>query len=191
MITRSTPLRRVALIIADVLRRHRIRAALTGGACAAFYTGGRVHSMDADFVLLGEVTQANLDQAMGSIGFTRKADHYVHASSGFFVEFPRGPLAIGEDAAIRPVERRDGALRGLALTATDSCRDRLAAFYHWKDLASLRSAIEIATAHRVSMTVIERWSEREGAREPFDRFRSMLRDARAKKPRPKKPRRPT
>lgn len=167
------------MIVADALRRHQIRAVLTGGACAAVYSRGLVKSRDADFVLVGRATQAQLDDAMRTVGFKRRNDRYVHPSTGFFVEFPKGPLAIGEDAAIRPVVWRDGARRGLALSATDSCRDRLAAFYHWKDHSSLKAAVQIATTHRVAMKVIERWSEAEDAARDFATFAQRLREARA------------
>lgn len=169
------------MIVADALRRNGVHAALTGGACAAVYTGGRVASRDADFILLADTSQDRLDRAMAAVGFTRRGDRYVHRASGFFVEFPRGPLAIGEDLEVRPVMRREGTWRGLLLSATDACRDRLAAFYHWRDLSSLRAAVEIAAAAPVAMARIERWSRTEGAGESFERFRALVHEARARK----------
>jgi hypothetical protein len=64
----------------------------------------------------------------------------------FFVEFPVGPLGIGRDLAVKPVQIRigGGARRIRALSATDCCRDRLAAFYHWNDRQSLDAAVDIA-----------------------------------------------
>lgn len=61
-----------------------------------------------------------------------------------------------------------------ALSATDSCRDRLAAFYHWSDRQSLRSAVEIAARQRVNMRLIRTWSGREGATEKFAEFQDEL-----------------
>ena len=40
------------------LRSNHIRAVLTGGACASFYSGGVIHSKDIDFVLSGSVSRA-------------------------------------------------------------------------------------------------------------------------------------
>lgn len=103
---------------------------LTGGACAVIYSEGEYQSEDVDLILESATTQEKLDNALTGIGFRRERDHYVHSKSRFFVEFPRGPLSIGRDVQILPVSIRvaDGEL--LALSATDSSRDRLAAFYH-------------------------------------------------------------
>lgn len=175
-ITRRSTLVDVALAVGDALRRHEIKAVLSGGACASMYTRGAYQSVDIDYVLEGRVTQRALDAAMETIGFSRRRDHYVHPRSPFFVEFPRGPLSIGEDAEIRPVLRRSRGLVALVLSPTDSCRDRLAAFYHWKDRQSLAVAVEIARNHAVRLTVIRRWSEAEDASAGFEEFQKGLRE---------------
>lgn len=174
MITKRSSLSAVALVVADSLARHGIRAVLTGGACAAVHAKGKVLSRDVDFVLTNDVPQSALDEAMGAVGFVRRRDRYVHRVSEIFVEFPRGPVAIGEDVRIVPVILRRNGLIALVLSPTDSCRDRLAAFYHWRDRSSLRAAVQIAKANRVSMQVIRRWSEREGAAVAFDEFRRLV-----------------
>jgi hypothetical protein len=80
----------------------------------------------------------------------------------FFVEFPRGPLSIGDDLAIHPVRLTIGGVSTFALSPTDSCRDRLAAFYHWDDRQSLCLAVEIACKHKVNLDAIRAWSVKEG-----------------------------
>ncbi|MBM3496858.1 MAG: hypothetical protein FJX72_21435 [Armatimonadetes bacterium] len=47
-----------------------IRAVLTGGACVSIYTGTYV-SRYADFVLQSVVSQRDLDEALGELGFIR------------------------------------------------------------------------------------------------------------------------
>ena len=179
-ITARSSLRSVAVQVGGALRRHRIRAVLTGGACASLHSGGAYSSVDMDFILLGDVAQAALDAAMRSVGFRRKGDRYVHAHVRFYVEFPRGPLAIGGDYRIRPVEhgRRP---RALVLSPTDSCRDRLAAFYHWNDRQSLTVAVSIALRNRVNMGAIRHWSIAEGAERQFEEFLAELKIARGKR----------
>lgn len=117
---------------------------------------------------------------MGRVGFVRKGDRYVHPQARFYVEFPRGPLAIGSDHKIRPVEWKSASGRTLILSATDSCRDRLAAFYHWGDRQSLRVAVRIAVAHRVSLATIRLWSIEEGFLAGFEEFSAELKRARAR-----------
>ena len=104
----------VAAAVAGALRSHGIPAVLTGGACATLYSEGAYHSRDLDFIVVGEATRASMNRAMGSIGFGRKGDRYIHSRARFYVEFPRGPLAIGGDYRIRPVSRSSYLLCWLA-----------------------------------------------------------------------------
>ena len=122
--------------------------------------------------------QRALEAALAGIGFRRDGDRFVHSGTRFFVEFPRGPLAIGDDVDVKPVVLKVARGRTLALSATDACRDRLAAFYHWSDRQSLQSAVEIAKRHRVNMAAVRRWSEREGHLDKFEEFRAALRAVR-------------
>lgn len=172
--TARTPLRDVAAAVGDALRRHGVRAVLTGGACASLHSDGAYMSLDVDFVLGAGAKVADVDAAMASLGFRRAGDHYDHPRARFFVEFLRGPLAVGGDVAITPAELRVGALRFLALSPTDSCRDRLAAFYHWNDRQSLEAAVAIAVRRRVTMTRLRAWSEAEEMAAKFEEFRAAV-----------------
>lgn len=183
-ITARASLAEVALQVGDALRRHGIRAVLTGGACASLHSGGVYHSVDMDFIVRGRVTQAVLDAAMAAVGFRRNGDRYVHPRVPFYVEFPRGPLAVGGDYRLRPVEHRLGRARALVLSPTDSCRDRLAAFYHWNDRQSLAVAVAIALGNPVRMSAIRRWSIGEGAEPRFREFLAEVKSARRRRPPP-------
>jgi hypothetical protein len=178
-----SPLAVVTATVAAALARHGIRAVVTGGACASLYTRGRYQSRDIDFIVSGRVTRAGLDRALASIEFVRQGDRYVHGHSAFYVEFPKGPLAIGADFRIQPVTRRSEAGPFLALSATDSCRDRLAAFYHWNDRESLAVAAEIARAQRVDLAAIRRWSAAEGFPGRFDEFLAKVDPGHRRRPR--------
>jgi hypothetical protein len=169
-LTARASLTTVALTVGAVLRRRGITAVLTSGACASLHTGGAYVSNDADFVVRGAVRQVALDSALGELGFQRQGDRYVHPRVSFYVEFPPGPLAIGSDLDIRPIEVDRGAGPALVLSPTDSCRDRLAAFHHWRDRQSLRLAVSIARAQPVDLKVIEKWSRAEGSLEAYAEF---------------------
>jgi len=173
----------VAAAIAGALKKAKIRAVLTGGGCATIYTGGEYQSEDLDLIIQSAPTRQELDDAMRSIGFRRELDHYIHPKTDFFVEFPRGPLAIGRDLGITPVTIRVGSKSITALSATDSCRDRLAAFYHWGDRQSLDTAILIALSQKVNLAVIRTWSVAEKSTERFEEFERELKAARRKKKR--------
>lgn len=119
---------------------------------------------------------------MESVGFRRRGEQYFHPKMRFFVEFPVGPLGIGRDLAVKPVRIRigGGARRIRALSATDCCRDRLAAFYHWNDRQSLDAAVDIAFRNAIDMAKVRTWSAREGARERFQEFSRELARARSR-----------
>ena len=140
-ITARSSLRSVAFAVGVALRRAGIRAVLTGGSCASLHSEGTYLSRDIDFVLQSSPGQASLDEAMAAVDYRRDGARYFHPHSPFFVEFPPGPLSVGSEAGLRPVILRLGSARLEALSATDSCRDRLAAFYHWNDRSSLTSAL--------------------------------------------------
>ena len=159
-----------AAVVAGALRAHGITAVLTGGACAALYSAGAYHSRDLDFIVAGPATLSEIDKAMASVGFARRRDRYVHPSARFYVEFPRGPLAIGGEYRIRPISRSTAHGRILMLSPTDSCRDRLAAFYHWGDRQSLTVAAWIAIRNRVNVPTLRRWSAGEGMTDRFEEF---------------------
>ncbi len=170
-LTKRSSLAEVAGCVAEALARDGIRAVLTGGACATLYTEGEYQSFDLDFVLQSATTVRNLEAAMGAIGFRKTGNHFAHPRTRFLVEFPAGPLGIGVDLDIKPVTYQVGRVGVKMLSATDSCRDRLAAFYHWNDRQSLAAAAEIGRRRRVNIEAIRRWSTREGM---TDKFRAFL-----------------
>lgn len=174
----ASTLRDVIQAVSTTLRRHHIDAVLTGGACASLYSRGDYLSQDLDYIIRGPVTRPLLDRAMAEAGFRRTGAQYTHPRTTFFVEFPAGPLAVGDDDLVEPVEIRVGRVHVMALSATDSCRDRLAAFYHWNDFQSLRVAAAIARRQPVDIEAIRRWSEREGRTEEFRRFTEESRKVR-------------
>lgn len=171
---RST-LAEVAAAVSQTLEASGITAVLTGGACATIHSNGAYQSTDLDFILRGATTQLALDGAMQRVGFLRDGDRYVHPLTPFYVEFPAGPLAIGQDLQIKPATiEHPGGRTTLGLSPTDSCRDRLAAFYHWSDRQSLETALAIAVRQDVDLRLIERWSRNEGFLGRFQEFAGEL-----------------
>jgi len=177
-LTKRSSLAQVARSVAVALSSAGIRAVLTGGACASLYSRGKYKSSDLDFIIQSAVSRAELDAAMAAIDFRRAGNHYEHPVATFFVEFPAGPLAIGEDLRVQPVVYKIRRFGVLALSATDSCRDRLAAFYHWNDRQALTAAVAIARLRPVSIDSIRKWSAKEGALPSFDEFLAALELAR-------------
>ncbi|MDO8836624.1 MAG: hypothetical protein Q7V01_13565 [Vicinamibacterales bacterium] len=174
-LNKESTLPEVAVSVGAQLGRRGITAVLTGGACVSVYTDGSYVSKDADFVIQGRVRQDALDRALAELGFVRAGDRYVHPDVGFYLEFLPGPLAIGSDLAIEPAEVRIAGDVALALSPTDSCRDRLAAFFHWGDRQSLQLAVAVARQQAVDLDAIVRWSRSEGK---LDEYAEFLREVR-------------
>ncbi|MDQ6893713.1 MAG: hypothetical protein M3167_13650 [Acidobacteriota bacterium] len=174
ILTASSGLKTVLQEVALALTKAGIRAVFTGGSCATLHSGGVYQSEDLDFILKVTPTVAQLDAAMSSIGFQRKSNLYEHSDVRFFVEFPSGPLGIGRDLQIKPVRERVGRASVLMLSATDSCRDRLAHYFFWKDRQALETAVAIALRKRVGLSRIRAWCVAEGALSEFEDFSKEL-----------------
>jgi len=117
---------------------------------------------------------------MQTIEFKRTGRVYRHPETEFFVEFLPGPLGIGRDLEIKAVPwAGNSPLR--MLSPTDSCRDRLAAFYFWEDRQSLRVAVQIGTRHPVNIETIQRWSAEESRLSKFEEFVAELNRALSKR----------
>lgn len=182
-LTDRSSIKDVAAAVAEALAGAGLRAVLSGGACASIYSGGVYQSVDLDFILQGRASPRQLDEAMAGVGFYRRGNQYFHPKARFYVEFPPGPLSIGSDYKIEPVEMRLSGRTLLCLSATDSCRDRLAGFFHWNDRPGLRAAIQIILRSDVDLKKIRIWSEAEGATARFEAFLAELEIARRRRER--------
>src|SRR5262249_3751053 len=136
--------------------------------------GGAYQSVDVDFILKRYDSLKQIEDAMGSVGFTRKGNQYFHGEARFYVEFPPGPLSIAGDHRIEPENIRIGNRTVLALSPTDSCRDRLAAFFHWNDQPGLKAAVQIALRGKVELERIRAWSIQQGSGDRFEVFLKEL-----------------
>ena len=143
---------------------------LTGGSAAVYYAPERYQSADADFIVTMNPNPQAAASALRELGFVERSGIYRHPETPFMLEFPPGPLSIGETIVLdyETIEQGESVLH--VLSRTDSVRDRLAAFYHWSDRSSLRTALDVARSGEIDLEKIATWSEREGAREKFAEF---------------------
>lgn len=151
-----------------------IDVVLSGGAAVAIYTSGKYVSRDLDLVNRYSVKHTIISVAMQELGFTKKGRHFVHPDSEFIVEFPPGPLSIGEEL-IRNIDEIDtdtGILR--VISPTDCVKDRLAWYYHFGDMQCLSQAILVSNGYRIDIEDIRRWSEGDGKLSDFEEIRHQL-----------------
>lgn len=112
---------------------------------------------------------------MEAIGFIKDGRYFIHENSQFYVEFPSGPVSIGNRKCVTPegVQTINGVEVHM-LSPTQSVMDRLAAWYYWKDRRSLFQAIEIAKNHKVDFEEVEKWSKEEEEGELYKKFIEQL-----------------
>ena len=163
----------LAALVCATLDRHGVRVVLSGGGAASIYAPNPYESMDLDFIAIG--LSRKVDSAMLELGFAKpRQRHWTHPDTRFWVEFPPGPVQVGDEVVHTFAERRTalGTLR--ILTPTDCVLDRLAWFYHARDEQGLEQAVAVAAAHEVDLERIERWSAQERKSAEFERFRARL-----------------
>jgi hypothetical protein len=156
------------------LRQKGIEVVLSGGAVVAYYTDGKYVSDDLDFVNRYGVRRSTIISGMEELGFRVVGRHFEHPDSKFLVEFPPGPLAIGESHTIEVDELELETGRLVLITPTECVKDRLAWYYHTGDRQSLQQAILVARDQPIDLDEIMRWSDREGKPEQFQEFRQAL-----------------
>jgi hypothetical protein len=175
MIRKSSTLIDVAFEVCTALERAGIRAVLSGGGAATFHAPDANQSGDLDFITVFGGTGGA--PVLEQLGFRREGHHYAHDESDFILEFPPGPLAIGDDDVTSwdTIRRDDQILH--VLTATDSCRDRLASYLFWNDFSGLEQAIAIVAAKRaeVDLDAIRAWCERERQATKYELFAKRIR----------------
>ncbi|MCC7258205.1 MAG: hypothetical protein IT486_07515 [Gammaproteobacteria bacterium] len=178
-ITRRSTVREVAAHVSQALTDAGITAVLTGGSAVSVYSANRYRSYDIDFVTGASLRE--LGRVMAEIGFTRGAGrHFEHPYTRFVVEFVAWPVTVGDELVRKWARIRTPAGSLQILTPTQCVKDRLAAFFHWRDSQGLEQALLVGRSHRVSMTELARWSDAEGHAEDFAEFRRRLQSIRRK-----------
>jgi len=172
VIDKETSIKNLALIVASELKKENIHAVLVGGAVVSIYTLNEYESGDLDFVSYSSVKE--IDKAMTKIGFVKKGKSYVSDLTDLYVEFPTGPISIGDELIREFHEIREDGMVLKLFTPTQSIMDRLAAYYFWKDEQSLDQAVMIAGAQPFSLEKVKSWSLKEGESDKFKVFEAAL-----------------
>ncbi|MCF6205571.1 MAG: hypothetical protein L3J47_01565 [Sulfurovum sp.] len=166
----------LAAFVCETLHQNGIDTVLSGGCCVEIYSNGRYTSDDIDLIDRFNGGHRKIKEIMETIGFKeyKMKRYFVHEETHYFIEFPRGPLGVG-DMPVKAIAKRQtetGTLK--LLTPTDCIKDRLSAYYHWEDEQSLHQAVWVAQENEFSLEELEAWSIHEGMIEKFNRFISMV-----------------
>jgi hypothetical protein len=164
----------LAAYIQDSLQIEGIEVVLSGGSAVSFYSSNKYVSKDLDLINTGFAKRSKIKSVMEKLGFKEQGRYFVSSETAFFVEFPDGPLSVGEEPVkeISEFELSTGTLK--VLSPTDCVKDRLCAFYFWNDLQGLEQAVLVTKNQKVNLKEIKRWSKVEGKENEYDLFSKKL-----------------
>jgi len=164
----------LAAYVQSHLRKEAINVVLSGGSAVSFYSGNQYVSKDLDLINANFAKRKDIKTVMEKIGFHEQGRYFVNPETQFFIEFPEGPLSVGEEPikVIDEFKLTTGTLR--IISATDCIKDRLCAYYFWNDQQGLAQAVLVSKSQSVDLREIERWSKVEGKEQEFEIFRSKL-----------------
>ena len=160
----------LASYVCSKLEEKNIEVVLSGGSCVEIYSRGDYTSYDIDLINRYNDTFFKIKSVMESLGFKEEGKYFVYDDTQFYIEFPSGPLGVG-DGPVNKIEElttKYGVLK--LLTPTDCIKDRLAAYYHWDDEQSLTQAIWVAQKNNINLDELKKWSKNEGSLDKYSNF---------------------
>jgi len=109
----------LAAFVCSHLQRRGIDVVLTGGGCVCIYAAGKYVSDDLDFIENLSSGRRKLKAALAEIDFQEQGRYFRHPETRIFLEFPAGPLAVGDEPpqSLKVLSYETGTL--VALSPTD------------------------------------------------------------------------
>ncbi|MGA2507484.1 MAG: hypothetical protein ABSF80_08420 [Chitinispirillaceae bacterium] len=164
----------LAAFVCSHLRKNGIRAVLSGGACVSIYSHSRYQSSDLDFIANFSASRAKMREVLGEIGFAEHNRYFRHPDTEIFIEFPPGPLTVGEEPVKEIADMKFSTGHLSLISPTDCIKDRLAGYFYWKDLQCLEQAVLVAQNNPIDLPELRRWSENEGKLDEFKKIAKRL-----------------
>jgi hypothetical protein len=175
----------LAELVAHV-QSHLVAAGITttmsGGSCVTIWSDNAYHSDDIDLIPEGIGQRTRIRAIMLGLGFSEHSRYFTHPETKLFVEFPAGPLSVGEEKPreIAEVITATGTMR--LLSPTDCVKDRLTWWFHNDDRQCLEQAISVAKTSRVDVTELRRWADGEGKVDAFEEIAQRFKRKRGTQP---------
>jgi hypothetical protein len=148
-----------------------VSSVLVGGPVVAIYTRGLYQSGDLDMVP-DDLQRRRLAEVLGEIGFKpSKSRYFRHPEcKHLYLEFPKGPVEIGDEYPIEPAEVEVEGRALKILSPTDCVKDRLASFIHWGSRDCFDQAVLVCRTQeqRVDLASVRSWCAREGKPAAYD-----------------------
>jgi hypothetical protein len=176
-IAASSSLEDVAFVVCTALSKAGITAVRSGGGAAAIYAPEAKQTDDLDFILDFKIgDQRPNSEILLALDFELIGrGMYRHPLIPFTLDFPDGPLAVGDEVITSWNSLRQEGLILHIVSPTNCVRDRLAAAIHWHDPASAVQAAAVASLHEADLELIRTWCIAEGGFRQFEMFRPLIR----------------
>ncbi|MBC7753702.1 MAG: hypothetical protein H7Z71_05660 [Moraxellaceae bacterium] len=163
----------LAALITEALAKQGIQTCLVGGGVVSIYTDNEYESKDLDFISPAE--HKKIIAVMENLGFEREGKNFYHKFIELSVEFPAGPIGIGDRVPVKPEGKiKVGKTEVILLSPTQSVMDRLAWFYFNNDRQCLDQAVMVAIRHPIKLSEVKKWSLEEGQEDKFEIFLNIL-----------------
>jgi hypothetical protein len=164
----------LAAYVQEALRRVGIDVVLSGGNCVSIWSDNAYRSDDIDLVPDGLASRAKIRKVMNALGFVERNRYFVHPEHQQWVEFPSGPLGVGNERpkVIAVRQEATGSLR--LLSPTDCIKDRLTWWYHGGDRQGLEQAVAVGRQQSIDIKELRRWSVNEGKAAEFEELLPRL-----------------
>jgi hypothetical protein len=170
----NTPIIELAAIVAEHLKQRSITVVLVRGLAVEIYSENLYLTKDIDMVDMSYQAPALLDQAMAEIGFSKQGRVYVNDTTDICVEFPSGPLSVGERLITETTVFESNAGEIPILFAKDVIKDRLAAYFHWQDKPSLVQAVAVMIKHPIASNELKSFCQSENKENELDLIQQLL-----------------
>lgn len=177
----KTSIIELAAIVADHLQKHDIEVVLVGGLAVEIYTANLYLTKDIDMVKTNYKSSRELNYAMAKLGFQKKGRIFVNATTEITVEFPSGPLSVGDESVAKTTIAKVANGDIPILQASDVIKYRLAAYIHWKDKQSLVQALAILTKHPIKLQILKSFCNQEGDKSAYLTLEHLHKKAKAQK----------
>jgi hypothetical protein len=166
----------LAATICESLLAEGVQATLSGGACAEIYSSRKYVTGDLDFVVnyISPDNRVKIEKVMTKLGFKNNGRIFINPTIAYSVEFPPGPLGIGDEYKVTPVEMQLATGRLFLLSATDCVKDRLTGYFYGNDAQCLEQAVMICQMNKTDLENIRTWAKREGCLDKLQEFERKI-----------------
>jgi len=151
-----------ASIVYEILKSNGIDVVLTDGSCMEIYTHSNYSSYDLDFIANPSIKSEQVRNAMIEAGFEKTKDRYFkHPDNDYYVEFPTGPVSLGneEPKVHNELKTHLGSLK--LLTPTNCVKDRLCAYLYHDGEECFSQAIAVAHKNEIDKENLLNWAAKE------------------------------